>query len=177
MKATGVVRRIDELGRIVIPKEIRRTLRIKEGTPLEIYSGDSGELYLKKYSPIVELGELSAEVCESIFATTNNNVLVTNMETVISASGTKKNNYINIMIDSHIERLINARKTQIVSMADENTRVFTEAENIKLYVISPIIANGDVYGSIIIFNEANNLGETEIRVASAFAEYLGRQIS
>ena len=66
MKATGVVRRIDELGRIVIPKEIRRTLKIKEGTPLEIYSGDSGELLLKKYSPIVELGEIAQDVCESI---------------------------------------------------------------------------------------------------------------
>ena len=177
MKATGVVRRIDELGRIVIPKEIRRTLRIKEGTPLEIYSGDSGELYLKKYSPIVELGELSQEVCESIFATTNNNVLITNMEKVISASGTKKSSYINIQIDSHIERLINARKTQIVSVIEENTRVFADTENIKLYIVSPILANGDVYGSIIIFNQTNNLGEAEKNIASAFADYLGRQIS
>ena len=91
MKATGVVRRIDELGRIVIPKEIRRTLKIKEGTPLEIYSGDSGELLLKKYSPIVELGEIAQDVCESIALILQKNVIITNMDKVISTSaGCKK---------------------------------------------------------------------------------------
>ena len=89
MKATGVVRRIDELGRIVIPKEIRRTLKIREGTPLEIYSGDNGELLLKKYSPLLDYTSLMLEVADSIFKTTSQSVLVTNMEKVIAGTRTK----------------------------------------------------------------------------------------
>ena len=93
MKATGVVRRIDELGRIVIPKEIRRTLKIKEGTPLEIYSGENGELLFKKYSPVFEISELAKEVCESIFKITDFDVLITNMDFVVAAGSLNKNTY------------------------------------------------------------------------------------
>ena len=176
MKATGVVRRIDELGRIVIPKEIRRTLRIKEGTPLEIYSGESGELLLKKYSPVIEIGAIAKEVCDSIYNTTGLNVLITNMDLVVAAACNNKNLYINTPIDSHIERLMNARKTQLVSMMDENTMLFKNDNNIKLYVLSPIFANGDVYGSIIIFDEKNNITESERKLAASFADYLSRQV-
>ena len=176
MKATGVVRRIDELGRIVIPKEIRRTLRIKEGTPLEIFSGDNGELLLKKYSPVVEMGALAKEVCDSIYNSTGLNVLITNMECVVAVSSTNKNSYINSPIDSHIERLINCRKTQIISTLNENTMLFQNDGNVKLFVISPIFANGDVYGSIIIFDDKNNIAESERKIAASFADYLSRQV-
>lgn len=176
MKATGVVRRIDELGRIVIPKEIRRTLKIKEGTPLEIFTEENGQLLLKKYSPIVELGEISKEVCDSIFASTQQNVLIVNMECVIASSGANKNTYLNKLVDSRLEKLINARKTQIVSIADENIRIFEDNYNIKFYVISPIMANGDVFGAIIIFDDKNELTECEKRIAQSFAEYIGKQL-
>ena len=176
MKATGVVRRIDELGRIVIPKEIRRTLKIKEGTPLEIYSGDNGELLLKKYSPVVELGNLAKDVADSIGKTFEQNVIVTNMERVVAYSGTGKDDYIAKNIDSHIEKLINARKSQIVLMSEENTMLLNSNPNIKSFVISPILASGDVYGSIIIFSEKNNFGECEKKIASSFADYLSKQI-
>ena len=176
MKATGVVRRIDELGRIVIPKEIRRTLRIKEGTPLEIYSGENGELLLKKYSPVFEISELAKEVCDSIFKTTDFDVLITNMDFVVAVSSTNKNTYINSPIDSHIERLINSRKSQIVSTSQENSIIFQRSGVIKQFVISPIFANGDVYGSIIIFSERNNVTESERRLAASFADYLSRQV-
>ena len=176
MKATGVVRRIDELGRIVIPKEIRRTLKIKEGTPLEIFTEENGQLLLKKYSPIVELGEISKEVCDSIFASTQQNVLIVNMECVIASSGANKNTYLNKLVDSRLEKLINARKTQIVSIADENIRIFEDNYNIKFYVISPIMANGDVFGAIIIFDDKNELTECEKKIAQSFAEYIGKQL-
>ena len=176
MKATGVVRRIDELGRIVIPKEIRRTLRIKEGTPLEIYSGENGELLLKKYSPVFELGAIAKEVCDSIYNTTGLNVLITNMDCVVADATSNKNIYINASIDSHIDRLINTRKTQIISISDENTMLFQNNSNIKLFVLSPIFANGDVYGSIIIFSEQNNISESERKLAASFADYLSRQV-
>ena len=176
MKATGVVRRIDELGRIVIPKEIRRTLKIKEGTPLEIYSGENGELLLKKYSPVVELGEISREVCESIYSATSQNVLITNMENVVAASGSSKSYYIDKSIDSHIEKLINMRKTMLISLSEERVNLFVDNPNIKFFVISPIFANGDVYGSIIIFDDKNNLTECEKKISSSFAEYLSKQM-
>ena len=176
MKATGVVRRIDELGRIVIPKEIRRTLKIKEGTPLEIFSGDNGELYFKKYSPVVELGKIAIDVAESIQKTTEKNVIITNMEKVIAYFGKNKENYIEKNIDSKIEKLINARKSQVVQMSDENSMLFYLAENIKIYSVSPIMANGDVFGSIIIFDENNNISDTEKTIGACFAEYLSKQI-
>lgn len=175
MRATGVVRRIDELGRIVIPKEIRRTLKIKDNTPLEIFSGDSGELILKKYSPIIELGNFAEEVVNSISLATNKNVLLTNMDKVISSSSQCKA-YIEKNIDSHIERLIQSRVPQIMSMKQENTLLFVENSNILLYVICPIIKNGDVFGSIILFDESNKLDECDKKIAVAFANFLGEQI-
>lgn len=173
MKATGVVRRIDELGRIVIPKEIRRTLKIKEGTPLEIYSGDDGELLLKKYSPVLEISSVASEVAQSIVEGTNYIVLVTNMEKVVAASGKYKDKYINKPIDSQIDKLIKARQNQIVSLFDINSLLFDI--NIKNFVISPILTEGDVYGSIIIFGDLS-VGETEKLLAKSFSNYLAKQI-
>ena len=174
MKATGVVRRIDELGRIVIPKEIRRTLKLREGTPLEIYSGDMGELILKKYSPLLDISPIMQEVASSIFSTTNLNVLVTNMESVVAYCGQNKSNYINKTINSQIERLISLRKTQIVSLNEQNVMFFS-GDEVKSFVISPILNSGDVYGSIIIF--ANSvLGEGEKVLASSFADFISKQI-
>ena len=174
MKATGVVRRIDELGRIVIPKEIRRTLKIREGTPLEIYSGDEGELILKKYSPLIELSSLATEIAESIFSSIQQNVLVTNMEKVIASSGANKSQYINKAIDNHLERLIGQRKTQIISTSEDNTMLFY-GTNVKSFIISPILESGDVYGAIIIFAESS-LGEAEKLIASTFADFFSKQI-
>ena len=175
MKATGVVRRIDELGRIVIPKEIRRTLKIREGTPLEIYSGDNGELLLKKYSPLIDITTVANEVAESIFSTVQKNVIVTNMESVVAASGPNKSNYINKAIDSQIERLINQRKTQVVLISEQNVLFFRDSET-KSFVISPIIEGGDVYGSIIIFAANLALGECDKMIASSFSDFVGKQI-
>lgn len=175
MKATGVVRRIDELGRIVIPKEIRRTLKIKEGTPLEIYSGDSGELLLKKYSPIVELGEIAQDVCESIALILQKNVIITNMDKVISTSaGCKK--MVGRQIDAYIEKLANARKTEIFLQSEKPLSIFLDYTGAKIYILAPIISGGDVVGTIIIFDDKNELGDCEKKIACMFAEYLSRQI-
>ena len=175
MKATGVVRRIDELGRIVIPKEIRRTLKIREGTPLEIYSGDSGELILKKYSPLIDIASVANEVAESIFATLQKNVIVTNMESIVAACGPNKNHYINKAIDGQIERLINQRKSQIISLHEQSVMFFRDTDT-KSFVISPILEGGDVYGSIIIFAANLSVGESEKMMASSFADFVGKQI-
>lgn len=175
MKATGVVRRIDELGRIVIPKEIRRTLKIKEGTPLEIYSGENGELLLKKYSPILEISDFASEVAESIFSATDCNVIVTNMDKVISASGHAKNSYINKNIDAGIEKMINSRKAECFEANQINTMLFADQKSTS-FAICPIISAGDVFGAIIIFSTAKGIGEAELNIGKAFADFLGKQV-
>lgn len=175
MKATGVVRRIDELGRIVIPKEIRRTLKIKEGTPLEIYSGEEGELILKKYSPIFDLSIVAGEIAESIHSILQKSVLITDMEKIIATNNSIKSKYIDSTIDNKIEKLISQRKSQIVSTEDENVLLFLNT-TVKNFAISPILTNGDIYGSIIIFDENKLVEETEKIVSSGFAEFISKQI-
>ena len=175
MKATGVVRRIDELGRIVIPKEIRRTLKIREGTPLEIYSGDSGELLLKKYSPITELGELAKEACHSIAVGTQKSVLICNMEKVLATSGNGSNAFLQKSIDSTIEKLINDRQSKLVRQQESKTMLFYET-SINTYGFCPIINAGDVYGGIILFDIHNQIDSADLNTIKAFADFLSTQI-
>ena len=174
MKATGVVRRIDELGRIVIPKEIRRTLKIKNGTPLEIYSGDNGELLLKKYSPILELSDFASEVAESIYTATDLSVLVLNMEKVISCNGISKN-YINKQIDSSIEKAINSRACKIYNKSTLNTYLFADLTNIN-FALCPISCAGDVFGAILLFDTTKEITEADLKLGQAFAEFIGKQV-
>lgn len=94
MKATGVVRRIDDLGRIVIPKEIRKTLRIKEGDPLEIFTDREGQVILKKYSPIGELSEFATEYAETLAKTTGHIACITDKDMVIAVSGGSKKEFL-----------------------------------------------------------------------------------
>ena len=111
MKATGIVRRIDDLGRVVIPKEIRRTLRIREGDPLEIFTDREGEIILKKYSPIGELGTFAKQYAESLAQTTGCLVCVTDTDQVIAAAGTGKGSYRrNISANSFRQQLKNVNR-------------------------------------------------------------------
>ena len=110
MKATGIVRRIDDLGRIVVPKEIRRTLRIREGDPLEIFTDREGEIILKKYSPIGELGQFAGEYAESLAQTTGYLVLVTDCDHVIAASGSGKKEFEEKPVSRQLEEAISERK-------------------------------------------------------------------
>lgn len=175
MKATGVVRRIDELGRIVIPKEIRRTLKIKNGTPLEIYSGDNGELLLKKYSPILEISDFASEVAESIYKATNLSVLITNMDKVISCNGVAKSAYINKQIDSAIEKAINSRLNKIYDKNSLNSMLFADKINTS-FAICPVTSAGDVFGSIILFCFDKQISLQDLKLGEAFAEFLGKQV-
>ena len=94
MKATGIVRRIDDLGRVVIPKEIRRTLRIREGDPLEIFVDHDGEVILKKYSPIGELGDFAQEYADSLFEATGHIAIITDRDQIIAIAGASKKRFL-----------------------------------------------------------------------------------
>ena len=113
MKATGIVRRIDDLGRVVIPKEIRRTLRIREGDPLEIFVDRDGEVILKKYSPIGELGDFAKEYADSLFESLNHIILISDRDSIIAVAGTSKKDYIEKPVGAIVEKTLEDRKSRL----------------------------------------------------------------
>ena len=115
MKATGIVRRIDDLGRVVIPKEIRRTMRIREGDPLEIFTASDGEVIFKKYSPIGELSEFADQYAEVLCRATDLPVIITDRDHVISVSGISKKEYLERRISSELETLMESRTNYTAS--------------------------------------------------------------
>lgn len=180
MKATGIVRRIDDLGRVVVPKEIRRTLRIREGDPLEIFTDREGEIILKKYSPIGELGQFAKQYADSLNQTTGHIVAITDKDQFIAASGPTKKDLLTKGISRELEELINERESVVASKDDKNyIRITNEDDSEFAYqVISPIISEGDAIGSVIILTKDSKvkLGEMEMKLASTAAAFLGRQM-
>lgn len=180
MKATGIVRRIDDLGRVVIPKEIRRTLRIREGDPLEIFTDREGGVILKKYSPIGELSDFSKGYAESLQQVIGNIVMICDKDSIISLSGGTKKEYLEKKISSDIERVIEERKS--VNLEGEKVIPLYDDEEIQgkytAQVISPIIAEGDVIGGVIIAGKDENekFGDVEIKLAETAASFLGKQM-
>lgn len=180
MKATGIVRRIDDLGRIVVPKEIRRTLRIREGDPLEIFTDREGEIILKKYSPIGELGQFAGEYAESLAQTTGYLVLVTDCDHVIAASGSGKKEFEGKPVSRQLEEAISERKNYQASAGDAGFMKVTldDAGEYTEQAFSTIICEGDAIGAVIICNkdEKKKMNDTEGKLAAAAASFLGRQM-
>ena len=110
MKATGIVRRIDDLGRVVIPKEIRRTMRIREGDPLEIYTEKDGEVIFKKYSPVGELADFAAQICDSLHRSTDAVAAVCDRDSVIAVAGGGKRELLSKPISPELERVMESRR-------------------------------------------------------------------
>ncbi len=179
MKATGIVRRIDDLGRVVIPKEIRRTLRIREGDPLEIFTDREGEIILKKYSPIGELSQFAKQYADSLSQTTGHIVCIADRDSLIAVAGTTKRDLVTKAISKELEEAINQRENVISSSDDKNyKRITNDEEEYKYQVISPIISEGDAIGAVIILTKDPKVkfGEVEAKLAHAAAGFLGRQL-
>lgn len=162
MKATGIVRRIDDLGRVVIPKEIRRVLRIREGDPLEIYTSKNGEVILKKYSPINELSQFAGEYAETVSSVLGSTVVVSDTDQIIAVSGGMKKDLLDKKIDYELDRLIQSKDR----LMEQNK------------IVVPIISQGDSIGSITILPKENDriLGEAEYKAAEIGATFLARQM-
>lgn len=180
MKATGIVRRIDDLGRVVIPKEIRRTLRIKEGTPLEIFTDREGEIILKKYSPIGELSTFAKEYAEVLSQTTGMVSCITDHDQVIAAAGQGSKEYVGKEISSELEEVIFAREMKL-SGAQDRKKVAITTEQVKnslAQIIQPIISSGDAIGSVILIgkNDRETIGNSEKLLVQTAAGFLGRQM-
>lgn len=176
MKATGIVRRIDDLGRVVIPKEIRRTLRIREGDPLEIFVDREGEVILKKYSPIGELGDFAQEYADSLSETTGHIALISDRDAIVAVSGAPKKQWLDKPVTEIIENIMESRQSMIVTkdeIKDEDSIWDFETQ-----VISPIIAEGDPIGVVILCTREPNLklGELETKLTDTAAGFLAKQM-
>ncbi len=182
MKATGVVRRIDDLGRVVIPKEIRKTLRIKEGDPLEIFTDKEGEIILKKYSPIGELSEFATEYAETLAKTTGHIACITDKDTVIAVSGGSKKEYLEQGISPELEQIMDEKENYTSKENNDIAIPITKNENNSkknnAQVVYPIIADGDVIGTVILLSKDENtkMSEVEQKVVQSAASFLGTQM-
>ena len=180
MKATGIVRRIDDLGRIVIPKEIRRTLRIREGDPLEIFTDREGGVILKKYSPIGELTTFSKDYAESLQQAIGHIILIADKDAFISASGAPKKEYVERKISAELEKIMDGRKAVIISESTKTIPLHNDEEDSKYIsqVVAPIIAEGDAIGAVVILTKQSGekLGDLELKLAETAAAFLGKQM-
>lgn len=182
MKATGVVRRIDDLGRIVIPKEIRKTLRIKEGDPLEIFTDKEGEVILKKYSPIGELSEFATTYAETLAKTTGHIACITDKDSVIAVSGGSKKEFLEQPLSKQIEEIMENKEIYESSQNNEIALPITENDNnqrkYNAQVIYPIVSQGDVIGSVILISkdQTTKMGDSEYKVVQSAAGFLGSQM-
>ena len=174
MTKTGITRRIDELGRIVIPKEIRKNLRIKDGDNLEIFIS-SEDLVLKKYSHLKKITDLSQELTDTLSNYLKKTVLITDNDTVISASGKYKNEYLNKNISSYIIECIQ-RRQRFIELNKKEIQ-FIEKHKINCnYIVSTIIVNSEALGSIIIFSEDEILKEEEFKIANIAASFIAKYL-
>lgn len=179
MKATGIVRRIDELGRVVVPKEIRRTLRIREGDPLEIFTNHEGAVILKKYSPIGELGELAKEYVESVASVTKCTVCVADRDMIVAAAGPAKKDYLGKRMNAELEECMEHRETILATREDARfCKILADGDQAYCEAISTIIAEGDAIGAVILLSESEKMefGEFEEKMAVCGAGFLGRQM-
>ncbi len=183
MRATGIVRRIDELGRVVIPKEIRRTLRIREGDPLEIYTDRDGEVILKKYSPIGEMSSFAKDYTESLFRSLGHIAVIVDRDQVVAASGVPRKELWDKPISRDLETAIASRQTVALNRQSggRTMAVTTEEDANGAYtaqVISPIIADGEAIGAVLLMSRENGvrMGDTELKVAETAAGIVGRQM-
>ena len=180
MKATGIVRRIDDLGRVVIPKEIRRTLRIREGDPLEIFTDREGEVILKKYSPIGELSNFARQYAESISQALGCLVCICDMDQVIAASGNGRKDMQDKYITKQLCKAMSERTEILAADSDKKFIKITgeQDDSVTGEVITPIICEVDVIVAVALLNkdDKKKFGETERKIAVCAAGFLGRQM-
>ena len=180
MKATGIVRRIDDLGRVVIPKEIRRTLRIREGDPLEIFTDREGEIILKKYSPIGEMGTFAGVYAECLAQTTGSLVCICDKDQVIAASGSRRKELAEKYITKELTQAIEKRELLRSGAGEVSYVPITEQERegYEQELICPVICEGDTIGAVILLGREGSavFGEPQEKLARCAAIFLARQM-
>ncbi|KRQ86685.1 Stage V sporulation protein T [Caloramator mitchellensis] len=183
MKATGIVRRIDDLGRVVIPKEIRRTLRIREGDPLEIFTDREGGIILKKYSPIGELSDFAKEYADALYTQVNRPVILCDRDSVISVAGVNRKEYVDKRLSDDIEKIFADKKTVVYNAKDGGKPIAITSDeegeaNYTAQVVVPVVVEGESIGAVVIVSKEANvtMGELERKLAETAAAFLGKQM-
>ena len=178
MKATGIVRRVDDLGRIVIPKEIRRTLRIREGDPLEIYTEKDGGVIFRKYSPMGDLQEFAAQMCESIGSATGHIAAVSDRDSIIALHGAPKKELMDKPNSPELEKIMEQRKNYRYQPGQPILRASEQSEKYHLGAVSPILSQGDLMGAVLLLLEENDspLQAADQNLARTVAGFLGKQM-
>lgn len=178
MKATGIVRRIDDLGRVVIPKEIRRTLRIREGDPLEIYTATDGEVIFKKYSPVGEMSVFAAQYADVLSRISSLPTIICDRDHVVAAAGVPRREYLERRITNLLENYMENRKSYQASINDAADVLAIEGIDRAAAVIYPIIAAGDVTGAVVMLKNEQKKPptDTEVKLAQSAAAFLGKQM-
>lgn len=181
MKATGIVRRIDELGRIVIPKEIRRTMRIREMDSIEIYTAGDGEIILKKYTPMGEMITFAKDYAESLAKITGNIICITDKENVVAASGNGKKNLENSSVSKGLSAAMIERRNIFASRSDKEYVPIIEKDggSYSQEIISPIIADGDILGTVIMLGKdvSRKFTSSDERIVAIAADFIGRHLA
>ena len=178
MKATGIVRRIDDLGRVVIPKEIRRTMRIREGDPLEIYTDAGGEVIFKKYSPVGELSTFALEYAEALSKTGGYPVIICDNDHVIAVSGMPKKEILERRISHDLEEMTEGRKSHFMKALSDQKLFPVEGIDRHALVAMPIIVAGDVCGTIVLLSSDQHQTATdaEQKLCAVAASFIAKQM-
>ena len=174
MKSTGVVRRVDDLGRIVIPKEIRRTLKIRDGEELEIFV-DNGGVILKKFSKVADLSDISKKFIDVVSPLVGKTILVTDRDAVIAGSGEFKKNYLNKNISKKIEAII-LKRNMVVEKVVSSFELIDGIDDKCSYIINPIVSFGDVVGSVIMISPNSDISEFDIIINKMITQFLGKYV-
>ena len=178
MNATGIVRRIDDLGRVVIPKEIRRTMRIREGDPLEIYTSRDGEVIFKKYSLLGGMDDFAAQLCETMSRSTGSICAVTDRDTVISVAGGSKRELMGRHISPELEQIMENRRIYQYVGEGDLIPVCENSDQLMVHVAAPILAEGDLLGLVLFVGTSPTpaSGDAEYKLAQTIAAFLGRHM-
>ena len=177
MKATGIVRRIDDLGRVVIPKEIRRTMRIREGDPLEIYTTKDGEVIFKKYSLLGGLEDFAAQFCDTLSHSTEFTAAVTDRDAIIAVAGVGKRELLGKTISEPLERIMEDRQVWLLGSSEEQVAACEGLAGFTAAVAAPILCEGDVLGLVLFLTSDDRAaGETEYKLAQTVAAFLGKNM-
>ena len=178
MKATGIVRRVDDLGRIVIPKEIRRTLRIREGDPLEIYTEKDGGVIFRKYSPMGDLQDFAAQMCEAIGSNTGRIAAVSDRDSIIALSGAPKRELMDKPNSEALGKLMEQRRNYRYEPGGPSLHAAEGSDKYRLGVAAPILSQGDLMGCVmLLMSEGDSpLGEPDQKLVQTVADFLGKQM-
>lgn len=180
----GIIRRVDDLGRVVLPKDIRRALHLREGDPVEIITNQEGEVVLRKYSPVGELGNFAKEYADSLHETIGLITMIADRDVIVAVAGANKAEFLGKPIGDAVEQAMEERVTLINEVHvsdDENLHVIQTDDReytIKSQVIAPIVSQGDPIGAVIIAGKETGikLGDIEVKLAETAASFLAKQM-